>query len=455
MKTNTNKIPAPPVFTAQGAKAVKSTPIQELRRAVLSCMLWEDGFYESGEKIAERIQNLIAQVPLAKVAELAIEARTKMHLRHVPLMLVVGMVRYDKLRKSQGLGLTIGGSLISKTLTAVIQRPDELTEFMAMYWKDGKIPVSKQVKLGLAGAFHKFDEYTLSRYLGGHKNIQLRDVLFLSHVKPKDKAQEAMFKRLANNQLTVPDTWEIELLKGGDKKTTFERLLKENKLGYFALIRNLRLMTQEGVDEELIRNALINGAHKVHTILPYRFIAAARACPKFEPELDAAMIVAAEKLPKLPGKTVILVDTSPSMGKPLSEKSDLTRKDAACGLAVTAREICEHVRIFAFSRNIAEVPPRRGMALGDAIIKATPSDNTLLGAAVSHLNAMVPHDRLIVITDEESFDAVPASVSQKPYMINVASTQNGVGYGPWTRLTGFSEAILGYIQAAEALDVEG
>jgi hypothetical protein len=33
---------------------------------------------------------------------------------------------------------------------------DELSEFVAIYWKDGRVPLSGQVKKGLAAAFPKF-----------------------------------------------------------------------------------------------------------------------------------------------------------------------------------------------------------------------------------------------------------------------------------------------------------
>ncbi len=60
-------------------------------------------------------------------------------------------------------------------------------------------------------------------------------------------------------------------------------------------------------------------------------------------------------------------------------------------------------------------------------------------------------DRLIVITDEQSGDAVPEpQKGTKGYMLNVASARNGVGYGAWTHVDGFSEAIVDYIMAHEA-----
>ena len=78
----------------------------------------------------------------AKVAALAVEAREQMKLRHAPLLLVREMARHKTHR-----------ALVAETLAQVIQRADELAEFVAIYWKDGKPPLSAQVKKGLAQAF--------------------------------------------------------------------------------------------------------------------------------------------------------------------------------------------------------------------------------------------------------------------------------------------------------------
>ena len=78
--------------------------------------------------------------------------------------------------------------------------------------------------------------------------VTLRDVLFMSHAKPKDEAQAALWRRLAANELANPDTWEVQLSAGADKKETFERLIREKKLGYIALIRKLRNMEQADVE---------------------------------------------------------------------------------------------------------------------------------------------------------------------------------------------------------------
>jgi 60 kDa SS-A/Ro ribonucleoprotein len=417
--------------TFEGAPAKRINPEQQLRRSVLACLLWESQFYEDGTSIAERIEQEAQAVSPECLAGLAVEARRVHGLRHVPLLLT------SLLAKS-------GGKLVADTIEQVVDRADETAEFLSIYWRNGKRPLSAQVKKGLARALRKFDAYQLAKY-NRDNAIKLRDVLFMVHAKPKDEDQAATWRALSGGTLETPDTWEVALSGGADKRETFERLLRENKLGYLALLRNLRNMAEAGVDTGLMREAVLarRGASKV---FPFRYVAAARACPQMEPSLDQALSAAIAEMPVLSGRTAILVDVSGSMNDKLSAKSDLKRMDAAAALASI---IHGERRVFTFSSQIVEVPPRHGMAGVDTIIRSQPHSSTYLGQAVQAINQQVPHDRLIVITDEQSADRVPDPVVKKAYMINVASYRNGVGYGRWTHVDGFSEGVLRYISLME------
>ncbi|HTD24913.1 MAG TPA: TROVE domain-containing protein [Terriglobales bacterium] len=420
--------------THEGAPVRQINAEQQLRRSVLACMLWEDQFYEDGVEIAGRIRELVPKVEAERVASLAVEAREKMKLRHAPLLLVREMAR-NKTHRVQ----------VAETLQRVVQRADELSEFVAIYWKDGKAPLSAQVKKGLAGAFTKFDAYALAKY-NRPGPIKLRDVLFLCHAKPLNDAQAELWKQLVEGTLASPDTWEVALSAGADKLQTWERLLQENKLGALALLRNLRNMKDADVDPNLVGTAL--RAMKTDRVLPFRFIAAARHAPQWEQVLEQAMFKALASQEKLPGKTVLLVDVSGSMNHPLSRNSEMHRTDAAYGLAVLLREICEQVAIYTFSDKLVQVPARQGFALRDALEHSQSHSGTYLGKSLGELTET--YDRLIVITDEQAHDTVP-NPKGMGYMINVASFKNGVGYGKWMHVDGWSEAVIGYIRELEKM----
>lgn len=421
-------------FTHEGAPAFPHLSAEQaLRRSVLSCLLWEDEFYEDGQTIAARIAENAAKVPPATLAALAIEAREVFNLRHVPLLLLEVLSRTGK-----------GNKLVADTVCRVIQRADEMGELLSILWKDGRKMVPAQMRKGLARAFAKFDEYQLAKY-DRDGAVKLRDVLRLVRPKPADDARSALYKAVKDRTLATPDTWEVALSGGADKKEAFSRLLQEGKLGYLALLRNLRNMAQAGVDADLVKAAIVARKGGAQRVLPFRYVAAARAAPQYEREIDIALNAAIAEMPILLGKTIVLVDVSGSMNVRLSSRSDMQRIDAAAALASI---IPGDVRVFTFSSSIVECPPRRGMAGVDAVIRSQPHSSTYLGAAVRHVNTL-PHDRLIVITDEQSHDAVPAPVGNG-YLINVASAQNGVGYGPWTHIDGFSEGVLRFIRETES-----
>lgn len=435
-KTNTKpKVAKVTKVTHEKAIAQNINARQELIRSVLACLLWEDSFYESGDSIADRINKLVKQVGTKDVMDIARIAKHDMKIRHAPLQVTVNAIA-----KRDGL-------VTANDVMSVINRPDDMTELLSLYWKaNGKDkPLAAVLKKGLAKAFTTFDKYQLSKYQN-KGDIKLRDVMFLTHPKPLEGMEET-YKALANKTLEAPDTWEVNLSAGSNKKETFERLIKEGKLGALALLRNLRNMRESRISSTVIRNALATANYS--KILPYQFIAAANHNTDLEDAIESAMFSTLSKFKKFAGRTVILVDNSGSMyGPKISAKSELQRIDAACGLAVLARELCEEAIIYSFSDDPHKIAPRRGFALREAI-KKVGSGGTDIGKAVNQALSGKP-DRIILITDEQSHTPVPTKLSCKGYCLNVASYQNGVAYnGNWVNITGFSENIFRYIEEYE------
>jgi hypothetical protein len=413
------------------------SPEKQLTRLVLASMLWEKQFYMDGKSHAELVANLVKIVDPERVAVLAKTAREQFKLRHIPLLLTRELARIGKLKAS--------------VLDSVIQRADEMAEFLSIYWKEGKTPLSNQVKKGLAQAFVRFNEYQLAKWDKNAAAVSLRDVMFLTHAKPQNKAQEALFKKVANQELATPDTWETQLSAGADKRETFSRLMQERKLGALAFLRNLRNMSQAGISESDIR--AYAQEVDVTRVLPFRYIAAARIVPQFEDMLEAMMLRSLATLEKLPGKTILMVDVSGSMfGTKISAKSDLDRFDAAAALAMLCKEVCESVEIYTFSGGAVRVAPRSaprsGFALTEALSKSQNHGGTNLGASLRQV-ASSPRDRIIVFTDEQSYDRPASPGCDKAYVINVAAYENGINHSDWTTISGFSEAVIDYIRESE------
>lgn len=448
----------PDTRTHEGTPAARLTPIKELRRSVLSALLWEDTFYEKGSAVAERIATLVTKAKPSDVAALAIEARDRMYLRHVPLFLV------RQLAAIKG-----NGRLVAETLAHVIQRPDEMGEYLAMYWNGQTTstprpaPLSAGSKRGLARAFRKFKSETLAKY-DRDTGVKLRDVLRLVHAKPADASQAETWKHVIKRDLESPDTWEVALSAGANKRETFERLLREQKLGGLAFLRNLRNMIEAGVNESLIRARCDGSFEKV---LPFRFIAAAKHAVRYEADIERAMLACLDGLPKLAGRTALIIDTSPSMWmEKVSAKSEMDRFDAAAALAILARGLCDSVRVWAFNERAYEVPSRHGFALRDALAD-TKGQASCGGLAVEAANRE-GYDRIIVITDGQwhypdfrtnpyhignAVDVCQPPLTAKAYMINVSTEKTGIGYGPWVSIDGWSERIFDFVREAEQTEI--
>lgn len=474
MRTNTRGKPTP-VFTAEGGKGAVITPEQRLRRMCLTAMLFEKQFYQSGGEHAAQVVATIGDMEgrygtapmIAKVMALAAECRNQMYLRHMPLFLLSILTRY----KGSGTSVAAG-------LERCIQRPDELGEFVAIYakmypeavrasidYRTGKpsgarkgVKLAAGVKRGLAAAFRKFTPYQLAKY-NRNSEFSLTDILRLVKPKPGYAQQGQTWKQLIAGKLEAPDTWEVQLSAGADKKATFERLITEDKLGGLAFLRNLRNMQQAGVSIEVLRRRFAGDFKKV---LPYRFIAAAKYAPTLVSEIDDAMIRSTQDFTKLPGHTALIIDVSRSMEVKMSSQSEMTRLEAASALAIIVRELSDSAQVFTFSNNVAVIPSYRGMALANAIDKSQQHQSTMLSAAMNAIGVEVragrlqPFDRVVVVTDEQTHDGI-GEAKGLGYLINVGSDRVGVGYpsaNGWVHIDGFSERIVDFIYNHEQIKAD-
>lgn len=104
---------------------------------------------------------------------------------------------------------------------------------------------------------------------------------------------------------------------------------------------------------------------------------------------------------------------------------------------------------------------RRLECLAADALETTKGDHSSKGGlAVQEANKR-GYDRIIVLTDGQWHPTMgsgymgapnqvsPAPLTDRAYMINVSTEKNGVGYGKWTSIDGFSEAVLEYVRASE------
>jgi len=267
----------------EGAAAWRMTPEWELYTTIVTMMGTENKFYESGDDRVYRIADLVRKVDPVFVAQLAVYTRERMHLRSVPLLLLVELSLIHH-----------GDSLVSRAVERTIQRADEITELLMCYQWRARMQslkgVSHQLLKGVAGAFNKFDEYQFAKYDRRNRKVTLADALVLAHPKAKDTRQAEIFSKIMNGKLKTPYTWETELSALGHryfaseiekdeaKRVLWQQLVASRKMGYMATLRNLRNLVEVGVDEPTVDEVcrLLSDPEAVHRSkqLPFRFFSA-------------------------------------------------------------------------------------------------------------------------------------------------------------------------------------
>ncbi len=401
----------------EGEVAYTLSPKLELYSAVVTTMMAGDKFYEGKDDLIGRIRGLVATVAQTDpsfVAKLAVYARERMNLRTISVVLAVELAKVHN-----------GDSLVSHTVKRVVNRPDELTEIAAYYTlvnkrkgtkKLGKL--SKQIQKGLAQAFTKFDAYQLQKY--NRKNaIKLRDVLFLSHAKPGNNLQELTYAELISDTLPTPETWEVELSTATtDKKTSWEKMIDGNKMGYMATLRNLRNILEAGVSPVHIQKVIEHLTNKEAVLksklFPFRFYAAARELESvsnlFTPlvlsALDTAMQYAASNIKGFhPNDRIhISVDTSGSMSVPMSKMSSMKLQDTGLIMAMLLQEVSPLVEVSIFGDTLKRVNLTKGNILGNTDKLSKYSD--MVGSSTNGyliprdlIDRKVVMDRVVVFTD--------------------------------------------------------
>ena len=349
----------------EGAKAYAMAPELELYSAVVTASL-SDSFYEKQDERVDRIAKLIGKVSPEFVASLAVYARTEMHLRSIPLLLLVELAKIHN-----------GDDLVARAVEKTVLRADEIMELLMCYqWRNPSnderkklAKLSRQLQNGLQRAFNRFDEYQFAKYDRDNLEVKLRDALFLVHPKAKDEHQQALFDKIVNRQLEIPYTWETELSALGQQKfesdearamafaMKWQELIESGKLGYMALMRNLRNILQSDVPVNAVQrvcNRLSDAGQVAKSKqLPFRYLSAYREIEKVNSTntammmnaLEAAVKCSASNIEGFDDNTRVLLasDVSGSMWSPISQRSTVRNFDIGLLLSMLLRNRCKQV----------------------------------------------------------------------------------------------------------------
>lgn len=304
------------IINRAGGEAFDETDKVKFVSLVLTSMVKDQAYRGADETISE-LNDLLCKVDSKFAAKTAIYARKVYGLRSISHLIAAYIAKNVK------------GQVWTKDFfEQIVNRPDDMTEILSLYWKDNKNEPNA-LRKGFKKVLSTMSEYQLAKYRGEGKEVSLIDVVNVAH----PKHTEALAK-LIKGELKNEETWEAKISEAGsneeNKKQAWSNLLKENKLGYFALLRNLRNIVESAPElTDLLCERLTNeNAIKKSLVLPFRFLSAKKALKessldtlavrKVMSAISQAVEISLNNVPKMDGKTLIVLDTSGSMsGDPI------------------------------------------------------------------------------------------------------------------------------------------
>ena len=382
-----------------GHVAYGMTDKAKLVTQVLTSFFNESKFYGDNSAEMQKVIKRVIQKDPQFVSNLAVFARREFNMRSVAHVLTAYLAHEEK-----------GKPYVRDTVKGVSLRGDDVTEIMSFYLSTFGKPVPNSLKKGINDVLLGFDEYTLAKYKGEGKAVKMRDLLCLCRPRPETSEQEDLWKRCLEGTLAIPETWETQLSANGNNKETWEKLIDSGKVGYMATLRNLRniLTAQPRNIDKVFAKLSDPVAVRKSKQLPFRFLSAYKSVgniggSKVFDVLEAAVDASVDNLPRLPGTTVIAVDTSGSMGYNVSAKSDIRCCEIGMMLGVIANRICDNAIFYTFDTRLQKkaISTRNG-------ILYTVNHEACAGGGTNmylpfeqmihdHINA----DRIIVISDNE------------------------------------------------------
>jgi hypothetical protein len=320
-----------------GGEAYKASDELSLVSLLLTSFV-SDQFYRKSDQSIEELKKLIKSIKNKEfIAKSAIFARDEFGMRSITHALAGELT-------SELSGKEWGKNFYEKVITRV----DDMTEIMSYYLNNKtdknhpKFPNS--LKKGFAKAFDKFDAYQIAKYKGENKEVKLVDIVNLVHPVPTERNKEAL-NSLVSGDLKNTKTWESMLSQVGQvakdeedlsnlKADAWFDLVSTKKIGYFAILRNLRNIIQQSPKSIPAACSLLTDESMIKRsrVLPFRFATAYEEISKIGSSSDVrtvlvainqAIDISACNVPKFDGETLVVLDVSGSMSGRPSEIASL------------------------------------------------------------------------------------------------------------------------------------
>jgi hypothetical protein len=474
-------------YSGNGNLQHVKSPEQVLYEIAVSTLYGkEHNYYEPQDGIVKRLEaavdTVVAKDNLDYVANVIIHARTNMNIRTMPLLLT-GL--FAKALREQGKTYP----QLRKVVCDVIQRADQITDmisvarmlFGAEKAKSGAVSVQKMpmaFKRGIGDAFNKFDEYAFAKY-NRNGAVKLRDVLRIVHPRSKDEAQGLLFEKIMKDELKTPYTWETRLSANGQadykqlsNKDIWTELVMSGDVGYMALLRNLRNISQAGLDAQVEQKYVADVIASRENVLkskqfPYAFLDAYSAIEsdgstRIRTAISNALDHSFANLPVIGDNVWIIIDRSTSMRHSHYLTDNQTPIKTACLFAsalAKANANARNLKITMFSDNAKHIPMNTSdsiMVMTEYLMKNVYGGGTNLEAALVLKSSLgFEPDTIVVLSDMEVNQLQGGTVSKTFCVdaVKIAINLNSRDTTPigekagWYQLAGWSEKLFDFIPA--------
>ena len=469
---NQNTIQSQKTVNLAGGEAFKESPKLELVSLLLTSFV-KDQYYRSSRQGLQTLEELVINNDIKFVAKAGIFARTEFGMRSISHALA-GEVAYDTRAKVK--------EWAKRFFNKIVYRPDDMAEILSYYLSKYGKPIPNAMKKGFAKAITKFDAYQLAKYRNEGKKVSLVDIFNLVHPKPKNEEQGKVFYSLIRGNLVTTQTWESKLTKAGQvaetkeektelKKQAWVELVKNKKIGYFALLRNLRNIIQQA--PEVLDDALLMLTDrkfiKKSLVLPFRFVRAYIEIVKMGnyprkviDSLNEAVELSLANCPSMQD-SLVAVDASGSMlglyDGEFGNDNPLTT--ASLFAAIMASKGADVVVYSGMAYHV------KGIISGTPIITLAEKIFNSIEHAATNLNAVFeilnrPYRRIIILSDEQTWVRRYAPTKElrnyrkifnvDPHIYDIDLAGYGTLQFPERRvysLAGFSEKIFDIMEALE------
>lgn len=395
-------------YTHEGANCYKKDSVSNFFEFAFGNLLG-NGFYETGDEKLARLNELttdvIDQYGPAFAAKTAIFARNEIGIRSVSAYIaaILNGYKFDSKRNFY---------------SSYFHRIDDIAEIFGAVDSLGQKRSHALVR-GSADYLEKQKPYQLAKYQMKGKEYNLHDIINLVHAK------SSAIDDYQNNRVAPAETWEVKISTAKspeEKNKQWLSMLHDDKLGYLALLRNVRniLSAIEEVGSlsdvtELCTQLTNETAIRKSLVFPYQIYSAYKNCNTSNIDivkaLNDAFKISISNMPELSGKNLYILDVSGSMDDKISYKSDISIKEAAAVYA-TAAFLAGNGDFLKFGNDCKKIRLSRLDNPFEIVSKMKANDNCGYGTDISTVfdwldkNTHPEYDRYFIFSDMQTLDTI-------------------------------------------------